>query len=110
VGAAAVGGSEEPSLGAAFVSTVKQWGPILQDEKLRCVMALHSAYWVATSGSTMTLLPLMLVSDGHFNLGVGEAGMVFAYMAAVNVVRQGNTTSRGSGGSQVFFFFFFFFF
>eukprot|EP00959_Pyramimonas_sp_CCMP1952_P206617 4320805-Pyramimonas_sp.AAC.1 len=34
----------------------------------------------------MTLLPLMLVSEEYFGLGVGEVGMVFASMAAVNVV------------------------
>lgn len=51
---------------------------------VRGIATLHTAFWITTSGSQLTLLPLLASQ----NLGMSPAGLggLFGLMALINVI------------------------
>jgi len=74
-----------PTLASEIRETVRQWRPLLADQQFASVLGINLMYWLALSGSYMTLLPLMLVRD-ELGLSSAEVGGVFAMTSAVSVV------------------------
>ncbi|GBG32803.1 Synaptic vesicle glycoprotein 2B [Hondaea fermentalgiana] len=77
--------AEPPTLRAEVRETVRQWRPLLADAQFNSVLGINFMYWLALSGSYMTLLPLMLVRE-ELGLSPSEVGGVFAMLSAVSVV------------------------
>ena len=63
----------------------RQWGPLLQNARLRGMLSLNFCYWVALAGSQMTLLP-MILSGPEFGLDAQGLGTVFAMMSVIAVL------------------------
>jgi DHA1 family multidrug resistance protein-like MFS transporter len=76
---------QAPGLGKELRAALQQWRPLLQMPSFRALLGMNSIYWVALSGSYMTLLPLMLV-DPKMGLTAAEVGGVFAFASGVNVL------------------------
>jgi DHA1 family multidrug resistance protein-like MFS transporter len=74
-----------PGLGQELRAALQQWRPLLQMPSFRALLGMNTIYWVALSGSYMTVLPLMLV-DPKMGLTAAEVGGVFAFASGVNVL------------------------
>lgn len=61
-----------------------QWGPSCRDAKLRELLLVNVAYWMALSGAQVTVLPLVLTTQ--FSLNPAEIGMVFAMQSVASVL------------------------
>ncbi len=58
-------GEKDESIIGAMKDATSQWLPLLQIESVRNVVLMNGFYWIALSGSQMTLLPLILTNpDG----------------------------------------------
>eukprot|EP00596_Hydrurales_sp_CCMP1899_P003792 CAMPEP_0119049118 /NCGR_PEP_ID=MMETSP1177-20130426/62849_1 /TAXON_ID=2985 /ORGANISM="Ochromonas sp, Strain CCMP1899" /LENGTH=470 /DNA_ID=CAMNT_0007025931 /DNA_START=681 /DNA_END=2089 /DNA_ORIENTATION=- len=68
----------------SFKITVLSWKELMKVPALRDLMILHGCYWTALAGTSMTLLPLLMVGPS-FNLGATEIGLSFAFMSLVSV-------------------------
>mmetsp|Transcript_6234 Transcript_6234/g.9848 ORF Transcript_6234/g.9848 Transcript_6234/m.9848 type:complete len:572 (+) Transcript_6234:160-1875(+) len=65
--------------------TTRQWRPLLANQNYRSVLGLNIMYWVALSGSYMTLLPMLLVRE-EMGLSPSQIGGVFAMTSAISMV------------------------
>ena len=61
------------------------WKELAEKPAVRKMMMLYSAYWMALSGSQMTLLPLMMVGP-VLHLSGSDIGLTFTFMAITSVV------------------------
>ena len=82
---AAGAAADRRTLGAEFLDTFRQWGPLLQNRKLRGMLSLNVCYWIALAGSQMTLLP-MILSGPEYGLDAQGLGTVFAMMSVIAVL------------------------
>lgn len=76
--------SSMSDVAGSFKITLLSWKELMKDPALRDLMILHGAYWTALAGTSMTLLPLLMVGP-NFNLGATEIGLSFAFMSLVSV-------------------------
>ena len=72
----------------SFLDAKDSWVPLMQDSRIRNVVLLNSAYWVALAGSQMTLLPLYLTNPEFAPgaLTAASLGKVYAGMSVVQVL------------------------
>ena len=64
---------------------VAQWKSLMDNQRLVGMLTMNAAFWVALSGSQMTLLPLMLVGS-TYEFSASQVGLIFGGMSFVSVV------------------------
>jgi len=70
--------------GKTMIDSIRQWRIICQNENVRLVVALQSAFWMIISGSIYTCLPLFLT--GSLGTSTTAVGSCFMLVAAVHVL------------------------
>lgn len=70
----------------AMMDAMSQWSPLLKIENVRNVVLMNGFYWVALSGSQMTLLPLILTNPGGLAFTATQVGQVYMGMSLVQVL------------------------
>jgi len=70
--------------GSSFALAFREWKRLMVDRKIRDVVLLNLAYWVALSGTQFTMLPLFMVSEPLL-LDAGHLGIFFSSLSAVSV-------------------------
>jgi MFS family permease len=60
------------------------WKDLLKDKDVLRISSLHALFWVSSSGSIFTLLPLL--ASEKLGLGVGSIGALFTMFAIVGVI------------------------
>jgi len=76
---------EEDSILNSMQCGVSQWQPLLSDLKVRSVVMMNGFYWVALSGSQMTLLPLILTDPSGLAMSATNVGLMYMGMSSVQV-------------------------
>ena len=76
----------EPSIRESFQVALGQWAPLLSKPSIRNVCIMNGFYWVALSGSQMTLLPLMLTNPEGLAMTATNIGQVYMGMSVVQVL------------------------
>ena len=77
---------ETESITQAFGDALGQWKPLLSLASIRNVCIMNGFYWVALSGSQMTLLPLLLTDPVHgLAMTATQIGQVYMGMSCVQV-------------------------
>lgn len=72
---------------ASVRDAFSQQADLLKDSKIRNVVIMNGFYWMALSGSQMTLLPLMLTSGNHgVAMCASDVGKVYMGMSLVQVL------------------------
>jgi MFS family permease len=75
----------DDSLSSAVQGAVGQWMPLLRDDKIRSVMLMNGAYWMALAGAQMTLLPLILTNADGLAMSATQLGSVYMGMSLVQI-------------------------
>eukprot|EP00554_Chaetoceros_debilis_P012582 CAMPEP_0194115640 /NCGR_PEP_ID=MMETSP0150-20130528/24220_1 /TAXON_ID=122233 /ORGANISM="Chaetoceros debilis, Strain MM31A-1" /LENGTH=631 /DNA_ID=CAMNT_0038806175 /DNA_START=21 /DNA_END=1912 /DNA_ORIENTATION=+ len=81
---------EDDSVLVAMLSAMSDWKVLLANPKIRNVVMMNGFYWVALSGSQMTLLPLILTDPSGLAMSATSVGKVYMGMSLVQVL--GNPT------------------
>lgn len=74
------------SLSTSVKNALGQWGPLLQNVKVRRVMMMNGWYWIALAGAQMTLLPLILTDPDGMNMSATQVGQLYAGMSVIQIV------------------------
>ena len=61
------------------------WVNLWKNQSLKELLGISASFWVATAGGHGTILPLILIGP-QFGLDVGQTGLVFAGLAAAQVL------------------------
>lgn len=77
---------EKQSMSSSIQGAVSQWRPLMADNKVRNVALMNGFYWVALSGSQMTLLPLILTDAAGLAMSPTNVGEIYMGMSLVQVV------------------------
>ena len=77
--------SEDETTPPTPPSVLSQWRRLVKNKGVLNITLLNGGYWFVLSGSQMTILPLILVSD-DFGFSASMVGSVFAGMSAIGVV------------------------
>jgi MFS transporter, DHA1 family, multidrug resistance protein len=67
-----------------FVDSIRQWKPLLRNRQMQSVLGLQTAFWIATSGATFTLMPLF--ATNKFGFEPNDLGYCFALMSVITLV------------------------
>jgi MFS family permease len=78
--------SSSSALSTSIQDAVGQWVPLWQEKPVRRILIMNACYWVALSGSQMTLLPLILTDSNGFNLSATEVGQAYMGMSIIQIV------------------------
>jgi MFS family permease len=82
------------SLSNEISNAVSQWGQLIYHHPaIRSVVALNGIYWMALSGSQMTLLPLILTEDLGFT--ATQVGQVYMGMSLVQILGTEPSVRKG---------------
>jgi MFS family permease len=63
-----------------------QWLPLWQEPAVRHILIMNACYWMALSGSQMTLLPLILTDTNGFALSATQLGQAYMGMSFIQIV------------------------
>jgi len=74
------------SLSTSVKNALGQWGPLLQNVKVRRVMMMNGWYWIALAGAQMTLLPLILTNPDGMAMSATQVGQLYAGMSVIQIV------------------------
>ena len=68
-----------------FTETFQSWNVLLKRNSIKDIVMLNGCYWIALSGTQLTLLPIHMVGPS-FNLNASDIGLSFAMMSIVSVI------------------------
>lgn len=77
---------KQPSIRESFQAALGQWIPLLSETPIRNVCIMNGFYWIALSGSQMTLLPLILTDPNGLAMTATSVGQVYMGMSIVQVL------------------------
>jgi MFS transporter, DHA1 family, multidrug resistance protein len=75
---------EDISKKSSFAVAFAEWKELMKDTRIRDIIVLNASYWVALSGTQLTLLPLFMVAD-PLSLNAEHLGIIFSSISIISV-------------------------